>query len=154
MICTLTVVLPGAISSCDKGIELYESDLLTLGTTKYFESEIFSVNDQNIYGKWRIESISGGFSGQGYEPDFDYLMIKKYGIYAFIRSGKVLEFGKIVIAQWEEGETMLKINLVKDSKSDSFFSDREKYVEFSGDDIMNLISPPADRYNYHFERVD
>lgn len=150
----MTAVLLVALTSCEKGIELYESDLSTLETTKYFESEIFSVNDQNIYGKWRIESISGGFSGQGYEPDFDYLMIKKYGIYAFVRNGKVLEFGKIVTVQPEEGETMLKINLVKDPKSDSFFYDREKYVEFSGDDIMNLISPPADRYNYHFERVN
>ena len=153
-ICMLAGILVFTPLSCEKGLRISDIDLSTIEMNEYFDSEIFSENDLKIYGKWRITGISGGFSGQGYEPDFEYLVIKKFGIYAFVKNDKILEYGKIVPAMKTANDSRLKVNLEKDVNSDTFFYDREKYVEFPGNDIMNLNSPPADRYNYHFERVN
>lgn len=141
-------------NSCDNETVEPVSVLDEYKTTKYFDSEIFSQHDLKIYGKWRLFDISGGLLGNGYDLNFDYLEIKEYGIYGFVRKDSLLEYGKISPAILTTNEIRLKVNLDKDENSNSFFADREKYVEFLGSDTLNLNSPCCDRFNYHFERVE
>ncbi|MDA3879991.1 MAG: hypothetical protein PF436_06345 [Prolixibacteraceae bacterium] len=120
--------------------------------TIYYYNEIFNIENQGVYGKWKLTSISGGITGGGYEPDFDYLEFIPYGIYQFVRADSLLEFGRVAIA--EQTDDDLRITLKVDNSSTSFFSDSEKYIELSKGDVMNLIAPCCDRYNYHFERIE
>ena len=117
---------------------------------KYYDSEIFTGTGLNLYGKWDIYSISGGISGGGYTPDFDYLEIKKYGIYGFTRNDTILEFGKIIIE--EQTSESLLIHFEADDSSEFFMGDTEKYVILNVTDSLNLNSPCCDRYNYHYVR--
>ena len=149
----ISCLLIGSLNSCDKDTLEIPSTLEKIETTKYFDSEIFAESDSNIYGEWKLFDISGGFSGSGGDLNFEYLVVKAYGIYGFIRNDSLLEFGKIAPALQDANDVRLKVELEKDVHSDSFFSDREKYVEFSGNDTLNLYSPCCDRYNYHFKRV-
>ena len=118
---------------------------------KYYESEIFSELNLDIYGRWKLYSVSGGIHGGGHELNFDYLEVYKFGIYGFIRNGSILEFGKINIAEQKDEELLITFN--PDDNSEIFMTDSEKYVEFSGNDTLSLNSPCCDRYNYHFKRM-
>ena len=149
----IVCVLISTLYSCDKNTIETPSVLLELEKTKYFDSEIFAQPDLKIYGKWKVFDISGGIHGGGYDLNFDYLEIKEYGIYGFVRNDSLLEYGKIMPALQTTNEIRLKVDLEKDENSNSFFGDREKYVEFNGNDTLHLNSPCCDRFNYHFKRV-
>ena len=120
--------------------------------TMYYQNEIFSNRNHIIYGKWSLTGITGGFTGNGYEPNFDYLEIMKYGIYQFVNADTLLEFGKVIIE--EQSDRILRISLQTDSSSLIFFSDSEKEVQFTGNDRLDLFAPCCDRYNYHFKRME
>ena len=146
-------VLINVFNSCDKNTIDTFSLLKEFETTKYFDSEIFAQTDLKIYGKWKVFDISGGIHGSGYGLNFDYLEIKEYGIYGFVRNDSLLEYGKIAPALQTANEIRLKVDLEKDENSNSFFADREKYVEFYGNDTLHLNSPCCDRFDYHFKRI-
>jgi hypothetical protein len=139
--------------SCNKDRPDSLSYLDGLGQTTYFEEEVFAPSDIKIYGLWQVFDISSGIHGGGYEVNFDYLEIKEFGIYGFVRNETLLEYGKIGPALQTAYEIGLKVDFEMDVTSNSFFEDREKYVEFSGKDTLHLYSPCCDRYNYHFKRV-
>ena len=138
--------------SCDEELPEIPSAFDNLEETEYFDAEVFSNNDLKIYGTWRIFNISGGLHGNGYAIDFDYLVMKKIGIYGFLKGDSLLEFGKVSPAAQLFIDPRLFINFEKDEDSDSFFTDREKIVHFSGNDTLELYSPCCDRFNYHFVR--
>ena len=118
--------------------------------TMYYEQEIFDDAYVGLYGKWKLESISGGITGGGHDPNFEYLMICKYGIYLFTSGDTLLESGKVLVD--EQTSEILKISLQPDPSGFTFFYDSEKYVKLTGDDQLDLNSPCCDRYNYHFVR--
>ncbi len=72
---------------------------------------------------------------------------------ALVRNDRLLEYGKIMPALQTANEIRFKVNLEKDDNSKLFLSDKEKYVEFIGNDTLNLNAPCCDRYNYHFKRI-
>lgn len=148
----LSILISG-LNSCEKETIETLPSFQNMRTTKYFDSEIFAEPDLRIYGTWELFAVSGGFSGTGHDLNFEYLEIKKYGIYGFINNDSLLEYGKISPALQTASEIRLKVDFEKDKKSNSFFTDAEKYVEFIGNDTLNLNSPCCDRYNYHFKRV-
>jgi hypothetical protein len=146
-------ILISGMNSCEKDTIETITTLQKLDTTKYFDSEVFAAPDLKTYGTWKLFDISGGKSGYGRDLNFEYLKIKEYGIYGFTRNDSLLEYGKISPALQTANDIRLKVNFEKDEKSNSFFTDTEKYVEFIGNDTLNLNSPCCDRYNYHFKRV-
>lgn len=146
-------ILAGLFTACKEETIEIPQVLDEVESTRYFNAEIFSEQDLKIYGTWKIFDVSGGFHGLGYEPDFDYLIIKKVGIYGFVKNDSLLEYGKIVPALWNPNDLRLKVDFEKDEQSGSFFTDTEKYVHYTGNDTLHLSSPCCDRFNYHFERV-
>ena len=152
LIIILSILISG-LNSCDKDTIETPTTLKNLETTNYFDSEIFADPDLKIYGTWKLFTVSGGFSGTGHDLNFEYLEIKKYGIYGFVNNDSLLEYGKISPALQTANDIRLKVDFEKDEKSSSFFTDTDKYVEFIGSDTLNLNSPCCDRYNYHFKRV-
>jgi hypothetical protein len=147
------LILTGFFAACNEETIELPHVLDEVESTRYFDTEIFSEQDFKIYGTWKIFDISGGIHGNGYAVNFDYLVIKRIGIYGFARNDSLLEFGKIVPAQWNTIDLRLKVYFEKDEQSGTFFTDTEKYVHYTGNDTLHLSSPCCDRFNYHFERV-
>ena len=149
----LIITILGVLSSCDKDKSIdYHSSFKELEKTGYYNSEIIPEDYLKIYGKWKLSSTSGGFSGTGGDLFFDYLEIKEFGIYGFVKDDTLLEYGKITIELSDEN-VGLKINFEEDESSDAFFFDKVKYV-LVNNDLLTLNAPCCDRINFHFQRVE
>jgi len=146
----LSLILLTGIFSCEKNSDKIDFTLDELQEDKYYESEIFDESNLDIYGKWKLYSVSGGIHGGGHELNFDYLELHKFGIYGFLNNGKILEYGKIHIDEQKSEE--LLITFKPDDNSEVFMQDSEKYINFFGNDTLSLDSPCCDRFNYHFIR--
>ena len=145
----LSLIIWIGIFSCEKNTDF---KLDEFQEDEYYESEIFDDLNLDIYGKWKLYGVSGGIQGGDHELNFDYFEVKKFGIYGFIRNGRLLEFGRIEID--EQSIEGLSITFRPDYNSEVFMYDSEKYVNLVGNDTLNLNSPCCDRYNYHFKRIN
>ena len=144
----LSLIICIGMFSCEKDTDF---KLDAFQEDKYYDSEIFDESNLDIYGKWKLYGVSGGFSGGGHDLNFDYLEVVKFGIYGFIRDGRLIEFGRIEIN--EQTSQGLLITFTPDENSEVFMYDSEKYVNLSGNDTLSLDSPCCDRFNYHFKRI-
>ncbi len=150
---TTIIVLFLGLLSCENEGDI-KSQLDSIKSDKYYSAEIISANYLKIYGKWKLNNISGGFSGSGYAPDYDYLEIKSVGIYGLIRNNSLFEYGKIELSTFDKNTAnLLQIKLIPDSYSKNPYHTPELYVSFQGNDSLNLISPCCDLYDYHYERI-
>ena len=143
-------VLFFGVLSCEKESDKIAHVFDDLANNTYYDSEILSDSYIHAYGNWKLFAVSGGIHGGGHEPDFDFLEIKRYGIYAFLRNDSIIEFGRINID--EQTNEILLITFESDENSETIMYDPEKYVNFYGKDTLSLDSPCCDRYNYHFLR--
>ena len=149
----LTVLF--GIWSCEKTTEI-EDHLISIDSQEYYSKEIIPTKYQLIYGTWKLYDISGGFSGLGQEPDYDYLMVKSIGVYGLIRNNELFEYGRIELDTVDDNtDNLLKIKLVPiyHTASEPHMYPPEQYVNFQGRDTLNLLSPCCDLYNHHYERI-
>lgn len=147
----LGIILFIGFLGCEKETDKVDYYLDRFAENKYYDSEIFDESYLVIYGKWELFGVSGGLHGDGHEPNFDFLEIKRYGIYGFIRNDSIMEYGRIKID--EQTDEILLFTFESDENSETFRYDSEKYVNFYGNDTLSLDSPCCDGYNYHFNRA-
>ena len=112
------------VAKTDKDDDIVYDAIDELAENYYYESEIFDDPYLDIYGQWKCQDISGGWTDQGYEVDFDLLKIKRFGIYGFLRNDSILEYGKLQIDTLID--TNLIISFVPDENSDINLYDPEK----------------------------
>ena len=152
-----TVILVfGLLVSCEKENSVTRTYLDTISSTKYYTVEMIPGDYQKIYGKWHLYQVSGGFSGGGYEPNYDFLEIRNFGIYGLIRNDSLIEYGKIEMDTFDTHATgYLQVKLVAEyhKSLNPMMYPPEKYVQLNGADTLNLNSPCCDMYNYHYRRV-
>ena len=132
------------------------SHLAEIDRSHYYDKEIIPAAYNQIYGKWKLKEISGGFSGKGYEPDFDFLEIKSIGIYGLVRNNVLFEYGKIELVTFDANRTdALQIRFIPDDSvaSNPYMTPPEKYLDLTGPNTLDIQSPCCDMYNYHFERA-
>jgi hypothetical protein len=140
---------------CDKDNMNVNLHLDSINSEKYYTSEILLPDYQAIYGKWKLVGVSGGFSGTGYEPDFDYLEIKSIGIYGLVRNDSLFEYGKLELYTFDNQNTdMLQVKFTPEfyKASNPYMVPSEKYIELKNDSL-NLNAPCCDMYNYHFTKI-
>jgi len=147
------LLLIASSNSCVKESGELVSALEKLKSTKYFDSEVFAESDLKIYGTWKLFSVTGGFSGGEHELGFEFLEIKEYGIYGFVKNSSLLEFGEIAPGLQLANEIGLKVSFEKDEESASFVGNKEVNVIFIGNDTLHLYSPCCDLYDFHLKRV-
>jgi hypothetical protein len=150
---TLAILMAIGLSSCEKDEIVYYLD--SFNENKYYTDEIIPKEFQEIYGKWKLIGISGGFFGSGYEPDFDFMEIRSIGIYGLIRNDSIFEYGRIELDTFDINSTdILQIKIKPDYYFElhPYFFPSEKYIEIRGDRLA-LNSPCCDMYNYHFKRI-
>ena len=152
-IVTFAILVMIGLSNCERDEINYYLD--SFNNNIYYQNEIIPEEYQNIYGKWRLIGISGGFSGTGYKPDFDFLEIKRIGIYGLIKNDSVFEYGRIVLDTFDNATTSyLQITLNPDYHSglNPYMYPPEKYLDIRGDSL-DMNSPCCDMFNYHFKRI-
>jgi hypothetical protein len=148
-------ILLFGLLSCERDDQIkYYLDSIT--TDKYYSDEIVPANYQMIYGKWKLFKVSGGFAGDGYAPDYDYLELKSFGIYGLVKNDSLFEYGKIELDTLDYNtRKSLQIKFIPDFYKglNPRMDQLEKYIDLKGADTLNLIAPCCDMYNYHYKKI-
>jgi hypothetical protein len=146
------ILLLVILSSCDKGIEFPAVDI---PKDRYYSSEIIPGKYSGFYGKWKAIAVTGGLSGGTRQPDFDFLVVQNFGIYAIIKNDQVMESGKIEIDTFDEKSALLQVKFAADSSTTSQYLSTwsHKYVELNDSNKLNLISACCDGFDYQFEKA-
>jgi hypothetical protein len=140
------------ITSCDKSERLPAVDIQR---DKYYTSEIIPETYFDFYGRWRAVSVTGGFSGIKQKPEFDYLVIRRIGIYAVIKNDQVVEDGKIELNTFDNQSELLQVKFITNSSKTSQYLGAwpSRYVEITEANKLQLISACCDGFDYQFERI-
>lgn len=125
------------ISCSNDSLRTSDLQIDSISTTRYYQAEIFSNVNLKLYGQWQflyIYADAGIIMGPGkINPTYDYLEIKKYGIYGKVKDNKLIETGKIEIIEQELSQFEIKlIPADKDSITNSIWY----YVTYSNDSII------------------
>ena len=109
----------------------------TISSTNYYKTEIFNNNNLRLYGQWKFLYIyddAGIVMGPGrINPTYDYLEIKKYGIYGKVKDNRLIETGKIEIVAQDNSQFEIKL---KPNDKDSIINSTWYYVTYSNDSII------------------
>ncbi len=140
----------GLLGCREEKIRLF---LDSVETGAFYSEEIIPENYMGIYGQWKLQSIGGGFAGTGFEPNHDFLEIKRFGIYGVLRNDSLIEYGKVQLDTFDTQAThLLQVKLIPESSVESIYSPPEKYIDLKGPGEMELRSPCCDFYNYYYTR--
>ena len=146
------IVIPVIISILTASVWPAEAQLIdTIAKNHYYEEEIFSDKYLDIYNNWMLTDITGGFSGEGYEADFDYMTIDSIGIFRIYRNDSLFIYGKITIEDQNDDQLLATFD-ADTLTGDILFDDMQKYVLIDSNSLI-LYAPCCDRYNYHFTAV-
>ena len=107
--------------------------------------------DQNeVVGKWKLEDISGGFVGSGYDANWNYLELKADLTYRRLQNGNLAYQGTYAI-QKKDGKTFIDFKS-SPALSNSPFEDQEKEAVFEKDQLT-LSDPCCDLFQYEFSKA-
>jgi len=130
-----------SLFSCTKETIKTPASLIdTISVDKYYQNEIFTDSNLKLYGQWQFSYIyddAGIIAGPGkVAPDYDYLVIKKYGIYGKIKDNKVTESGEIVVVKQVASE--FQISLHPEARYSQAFV-TWYYVSYTAGDSMKMM---------------
>jgi hypothetical protein len=117
-----------------------EKDSNNIPDTKYYYQEIMYNDNLKIYGQWIFlytyddAGIAGG-PGK-IDPTYDYLEMKKYGIYGMIKDNEVIESGKIEIIKQDSLQLIIKLDSIKNDSN--VFAHNIWSINFQNDDSLIL----------------
>jgi hypothetical protein len=137
--------------------DTYQGDLSTLLTdsiesNRYFPEDIFDVEFSSIYGKWFIYSVYGGFSGGEQRPHFDFLELKRNGIYGVVNDFDLNEYGSFYIESiLNDGRIVL--NFVPDKSAPGWLNIRKRLTFLGNDTIIFQDYGCLDCYRYSFVKI-
>jgi len=146
-------------------VDPYQCDLTTLlidtiNSNKYYSEDVLDAEYIYIYGKWLVYSVFGGFAGGEQRPHFDFLELKRNGIYGVVNDFKLQEYGKFYIEEkLSDGRIVLDFlpdsNFVPDSiNSSPGWSYISKRLSFSGNDTIVFQDYGClDCYRYSFIKI-
>ena len=136
---------------CKKEVERVSiADLVK--QTQYYENEIFSTQNQKIYGQWELLYTYGGIGGSKIMPTSVYAMeFIPYGIYGKTKDNEITEIGKIRIFRQDNNQTV--VDFIPDNKYKSNTYLDQKVVVFKGADTLVLCDNMYDGYNNIFKRI-
>lgn len=101
-----------------------------------------------LQGYWKITSVSGGFSGQGYIPAFSVLYFPDKSHYQLLESKALLGRGSFALYT-ENGEEWIRFT--SDAEPTQLFESAVKRINLDGDNLI-LSDPCCDQYVYQLAR--
>lgn len=138
--------------SCEKEVDRVSiADLIK--QTRYYENEIFSIQNQRIYGQWELLYTYGGLAGSKIMPTSDYVMeYIPYGIYGKIKDNKITETGKIRIVK--QDNNVIVIDFFADDKYNTDYFLIQQSINFKGRDTLILYDyNVSDGYGSYYRRI-
>lgn len=99
-----------------------------------------------LVGFWKLESITGGFAGTGYEADFTDVEFKSNGTYRINNHDEAKGEGTFTL-DTIEGKVILRLNSSDATKIT--FENEEKTVTFDREKLI-LSDPCCDLFQYTF----
>ena len=107
--------------------------------------------DQNeLVGKWKLEDISGGFTGSGYNADWNYLELKADLTYRRLQNDTLRYQGTYAIQQ-KDGKTFIDFKSSA-TPSNAPFEDQDKEAVLEKDKFI-LSDPCCDLFQYEFSKA-
>ena len=96
------------------GCDLTKLLIDSIETNLYYSDTIINSDFSAIYGKWFLQQLEGGY-GDSYEPAYDFLEIKKNGIYGIVKDFELIEYGRITAGKTFRNS--LEIQLIPNNSS-------------------------------------
>ena len=147
IVCSL-LIMP----SCKKEVDRVSiADLVK--QSQYYENEIFSTQNQKIYGKWELLYTYGGIAGSKTMPTSEYAMeFVPYGIYGKFKDNEITEVGKIRVVRQDNNQTVIDFLPDDKYKTDSYLI--QKDIVFKGKDTLILGDyNMSDGYYNYYKRI-
>lgn len=137
------------IYQCDMSAQLTNR----INSNQYYSEDIFQPEYSAIYGKWFLSLEYGGWSGGAEAPRFDFLEVKKNGIYGICKGFELVEYGKIEMTKLTE--EILLLNFIPTYNLGeipwSFSSAR---ITFPVNDTLTLQDNCLDCTDMRFYRIE
>lgn len=115
----------------------------------YFQEDPFE-SRMEIYGRWKFITSYGGFMGNGYPLDFDYLLLKPNGLFGIQRNDSLISYGYLDKKTDTPGKLIVNFKSHDgDWKYINLLGSDEKTIELTGDSLL-LRSPCCDMYDELF----
>jgi len=152
----LIALLLFTCTECDKESSAVNPQGLldSVPANQYYSSEILNTKNLALYGTWKPVKTSGGIGGTGYKIDFDYLIIKPYGVFGLVRADSLATYGSIAI--FKQTDTEFSIDFVSDTDPEKvgiqMVTDTEKYIQIHND-TLELVAFCCDRFNTQLVKV-
>ncbi len=103
-------------------------------------------HQDDLVGLWKLESITGGFAGTGYEADFTDVEFKSNGTYRINNHDEAKGEGNYTL-DTIEGKVILR--LTSSDATKITFENEEKTVTFDREKLI-LSDPCCDLFQYTF----
>lgn len=138
----------------------YQGDLTTLlidkfNSNRYYPYDIFDAEFSTIYGKWFLFSFYGGWGGGEEAPRFDFLEVKKNGIYGISKGFELLEYGRIDIEKIISDERLRLEFIPFSSNPLPLWTYKYQNIRISEKDSIFLHdSGCLDCYGHNFHRIN
>ncbi len=102
-------------------------------------------------GIWEVISVSGGFSGNGYTPDFNHLTLKDNGTYRLEMNTQLISSGTFNLYEKEQEDW---ISFSPASTNDqNIFESEDKMIGINTEGNLVMAEPCCDLYQYEFGKV-
>lgn len=137
------------IYQCDMSTQLIDK----IDINRYYSKDIFQPEYSAIHGKWFLSLEYGGWSGGAEAPRFDFLEIKKNGIYGICKGFRLVEFGKIEATNLTEEKLLLNFIPSYHSGDNRWFVGSAR-LTFPVNDSLTLVDNCLDCYHYRFYRIE
>jgi hypothetical protein len=129
-----------------KGLKLLFATLIVLAIWACDDSDNPTPDQNEVQGKWKLESISGGFTGSGYKADWNQLELKSDLSYRRLKND-TLRFQGTYAIQQKDGKTYLNFK----ASANSIFEDHDKEVVLEKEKFI-LRDPCCDLFEYTFAK--
>jgi hypothetical protein len=131
------LILPLLLSCNKEPVQITGLPIDTIPYNKYYNSEIFADSNLKLYGKLQflyIYADAGIVAGPGkIDPNYDFLEIKKYGIYGKVKDNNLIETGKIEIVAQDNSKFEIKFS---PDRMDNNTLSSWYYITYSNDSII------------------
>jgi hypothetical protein len=139
-------------------VDPYQCDLSTMlidsiENNRYYSEDIIDEEYTSIYGKWFVYSVYGGFYGGEEIPRFDFLEVKKNGMYGISKGFDLLEYGKIEIKKLTEEKLLLDF-IPSHYSGDIRWSFVSVRLSFPVNDTLIFHDDCLDCYHYYLYRLN
>jgi len=108
-------------------------------------------NNSNPYvGEWELISVTGGFAGNGWDADFNTLVLKDDANYRISQNDTLVATGTYLLYD-KSGEDWIAFTTVHDGPP-HIFENEDKMIGFSIEGTLVLAEPCCDMYQYEFRK--